>query len=121
MRLDQLIQKSLGLTRKQARVLLSTRTVVVNGIVNMNGGTRLSDFDKVMKDTQVLQQRIPRYLLLHKPIGIVSATIDQEHTTVIDLIREPWADELHLAGRLDRASSGLVVLTNDGHYSRKLT
>jgi 16S rRNA pseudouridine516 synthase len=43
------------------------------------------------------------------------------HRTVIDLIAEPWAHELHLAGRLDRATTGLVILTNDSVFSESLT
>jgi len=58
--------------------------------------------------------------MLHKPVGILSATKDEAHRTVLDLIDEPDKDTLHLAGRLDRGSSGLVLLTNDGRWSKRL-
>ena len=51
----------------------------------------------------------------------MSATIDEEHETVIDLIQTEWAGELHLAGRLDRFTSGLMILTNDSRFSESLT
>lgn len=62
-----------------------------------------------------------KVLAVHKPAGILSATSDPTHRRVIDLIREPWACELHLAGRLDRATTGLVILTNDSTFSESLT
>ena len=58
--------------------------------------------------------------MLHKPVGIVSATSDAEHRTVIDLIDDPDKSSLHLVGRLDRNTSGLVLLTNDGRWSKAL-
>jgi len=60
------------------------------------------------------------YIMLNKPIGYLSATSDSEHPTVLDLIDDPDKQTLHLAGRLDRASSGLLLLTNDGRWSKRL-
>lgn len=57
--------------------------------------------------------------MLHKPAGYLSATTDPQHPTVMELIDEPTT--LHIAGRLDRASTGLLILTNDGIWSRLLT
>ena len=59
--------------------------------------------------------------MLHKPAGHLSATSDPEHPVVIDLIDHPLRHELHLAGRLDRASTGLLLLTNHGRWSKNLT
>ncbi len=58
--------------------------------------------------------------MLHKPVGVVSATTDAEHRTVIDLIDDPDRGSLHLVGRLDRSTSGLMLLTNDGRWSKAL-
>ena len=78
-------------------------------------------FDHLIAAGETLQSNTRRILLLHKPTGILSATTDLTHKTVIDLIDEPWASELHLAGRLDRSTTGLVILTNDSHFSESLT
>ncbi|MEZ5329631.1 MAG: pseudouridine synthase [Verrucomicrobiales bacterium] len=121
MRLDRLIQSSLRMGTREARHFLAARKVKVNGIVETMGNAQIGYFDCVEARGEVLQARTPRYVMLHKPIGVVSATTDLLHQTVIDLIREPWAGELHLAGRLDRFTSGLVVLTNDGIFSKALT
>ncbi len=59
--------------------------------------------------------------MLHKPAGILSATSDPVHRTVLDLIDHPDKATLHLAGRLDRSSTGLVLLSNDGRWSGALT
>jgi len=70
----------------------------------------------------VLQLGKPaRYFMLHKPPGCVSATRDPQHPTVLDLINEPDKDELHIAGRLDFNTTGLMLITNDGAWSRRLT
>ena len=96
------------------------------GLVSVNGET-VDDsatggkFDRVEVSGKIVQARVARYLMLHKPLGVVSATVDEEHRTVIDLIEEEWAPELHLAGRLDRFTSGLVILTNDSKFSESLT
>ena len=121
MRLDRLIQLSFRMGSKEARIFLARRNVQVNGNVEVHGSAQIGHFDRVEARNTVLQARVPRYLLLHKPVGVVSATTDLLHQTVIDLIREPWASELHLAGRLDRFTSGLVVLTNDSSFSTALT
>jgi 16S rRNA pseudouridine516 synthase len=59
--------------------------------------------------------------MLNKPQGVVSATVDAEHPTVVSLVEEDWADELHLAGRLDRFTTGLLIMTNDSRVSEAIT
>ena len=95
--------------------------MLLNGMETDDGSLALGKFDRVEVDGEILQAMTPRYVMLHKPRGVVSATIDDEHETVIDLIEEEWAKELHLAGRLDRYTSGLMILTNDSRYSESLT
>jgi 16S rRNA pseudouridine516 synthase len=60
--------------------------------------------------------------MMNKPIGVVSATKDEQHKTVMDLLVEKNinTDDLHVVGRLDLNSSGLLLLTNDGDWSRAL-
>ncbi len=59
--------------------------------------------------------------MLNKPRGVVSATKDVEHTTVLDLIQHPRKNELHIVGRLDFNTTGLMLLTNDGAWSRRIS
>ena len=72
-------------------------------------------------DGAILQDNRPCYLMVNKPAGVVSATTDKRHKTIIDLIDLPDRDGLHIAGRLDFHSTGLLLLTNDGRWSRSLS
>lgn len=82
----------------------------------------ISRFQSVVVDGQVLQWAEPaHYLMLNKPAGYLSATRDPIHPTVMELVSPELRDQLHIAGRLDRASTGLIILTNDGDWSRRLT
>ncbi len=98
-----------------------------NGRVTLNhqpttdGAFEIGKFDHIVASGAILQENTRRIILLHKPAGILSATTDPIHRTVIDLIEEPWSQELHLAGRLDRATTGLIILTNDSRFSESLT
>ena len=121
MRLDRLVGKWAGTGKRRTRELFEAGRVLLNGEIIEEGGVAVGKFDRVEVDGEILQGRTPRYVMMHKPAGVVSATVDEEHQTVIDLIEEEWAGELHLAGRLDRFTTGLVILTNDSRYSESLT
>lgn len=121
MTLQQFIAKRSGLGKRHARKLLENCEVSLNGRIETNGSLEIGKFDHLVAAGKNLQANTRRIIFLHKPAGILSATKDPLHETVIDLISEPWAKELHLAGRLDRATTGLVILTNDSKFSEALT
>ena len=101
--------------------MLADGRVRVDGAVETSGLRRINRFSRVELDEEILQEHEAIYLLLHKPAGYLSATTDPLHPTVMELIAHPLRDELHLAGRLDRASTGLLLLTNDGRWSKRVT
>ncbi len=121
MRLDRLLIRRGQHRCKEVADLLASGRVKVDEAVERNGLTEIGVFTKVELDDEVLQNREALYLILHKPAGYLSATKDDEHPTVIDLIDHPLKHELHLAGRLDRASTGLVILSNDGRWTKRIT
>ena len=121
MRLDRLIKSHQRWGKRQVRERLEAGEIRVNGSVVQSAATQIGKFDLVELGNDVLQANTRRAVMLNKPSGVVSATTDAEHETVIDLIKEKWAGELHLAGRLDRFTTGLVILTNDSSFSESLT
>lgn len=121
MRLDRLIATQLYYSARTVRNLLVTSKVLVNGAVVADGRRHITAFCRVEVEGNIVQAREPIYIMLNKPRGCVSATTDHKHTTVLDLIELPSKQSLHLAGRLDFNSTGLLLLTNDGNWSRRMT
>lgn len=122
MRVDRFLSNHPQFNRQQARLLLIERRVRVDGQTVSDPHHDVREFSRVEVDDQLLQAGKPaRYFMLHKPPGCVSATQDPEHPTVLDLIDEADKHDLHIAGRLDFNTSGLMLITNDGHWSRHLT
>jgi 16S rRNA pseudouridine516 synthase len=121
LKLDRLLARHQHMGRTAAHRLLAQGRVKVDGAVQRDSLWELSRFENVELDGEVIQAGVRAiYLMLHKPVGWLSATKDAEHPTVIDLIDDPDKGSLHLAGRLDRSTSGLVLLTNDGRWSKRV-
>ncbi|MCW2098267.1 UNVERIFIED_ORG: ribosomal small subunit pseudouridine synthase A [Pseudomonas psychrophila] len=122
MRVDRFLSNLPQFNRQQARLLLIEKRVRVDGQIVSDPHHDIREFSRIELDEHVLQAGKPaRYFMLHKPPGCVSATQDPEHPTVLDLLNEDDKHDLHIAGRLDFNTSGLMLITNDGHWSRHLT
>ena len=122
MRVDRFLSNLPCFNRKQVRLLLVEKRVRLDGKIVSDPHAEVREFSRVEVDNEVLQVGKPvRHFMLHKPPGCVSATRDPQHPTVLDLIHEPDKDELHIAGRLDFNTTGLMLITNDGSWSRRLT
>ena len=122
MRVDRFLSNLPRFNRQQVRLLLVERRISVDGVAVSDPHHNVREFSRVCVDGQVLQAGRPaRYFMLHKPKGCVSATADARHPTVLDWLDEPDKGELHIAGRLDFNTTGLLVITNDGQWSRRLT
>lgn len=122
MKLSRILSNQNGVSRKQANALIAGGTVMVDGVVCREAAREVDRFSTVTSQGSIIQAGEPaHYLMLHKPAGYLSATTDQVHKTVMELIAPGLHKDLHIAGRLDRASTGLLILTNDGTWSRRLT
>lgn len=115
----------LSCSNRQARQWLAAGRVRLDEQIVVDRTEPITKFTQVHwrdehNEWQALQTRQSHYLMLHKPAGVVSATRDPQHRTVIDLLDEPYANELHIAGRLDATSTGLLLLTNDGQWSKRI-
>ncbi|HAL71158.1 MAG TPA: 16S rRNA pseudouridine(516) synthase [Verrucomicrobiales bacterium] len=121
MKLDRFLAKQSSMGRTAAHRLIAAKRVRVDGEICANNQQEVDRFTRIELDETVLQQpERALYLMLNKPVGILSATTDPVHPTVIDLLDDPDKHTLHIAGRLDRGTSGLVLLTNDGRWSKRL-
>jgi 16S rRNA pseudouridine516 synthase len=121
MKLDRFIGRHDAMGRKRARACIAAGDVRVDGVVTRDHHREIDRFTRVELGPLLLQPAERRLrLMLHKPAGILCATRDAVHRTVIDLIDDPDRHSLHLVGRLDRATTGLVLLTNDGSWSKSL-
>lgn len=121
MRLDRFIESRLVCSARRVREMFAQRLVLLNGVAVAEGRGLISEFCRVEVAGDVLQARTPVYVMFHKPPGCVSATRDHKNPTVLDLLDWPDKDQLHLAGRLDFNTTGLMLLTNDGRWSRLIT
>lgn len=122
MRIDRLLSNLPRFSRQHVRLLLAAGRVRVDGQACRDSCFEVRAFHRVEVDDELVQAGKPaRYFMLHKPVGVVSATSHPEHRTVLDLLNEPDKHDLHLAGRLDLNTSGLLLITNDGLWSRRAT
>ena len=120
-RLDRYLSRATeGVTLRDVKLLLAQGRVVVDGEIARSSNQTIHKFSHIEFDGHFLQKNDPVYLMLNKPKGVVSATKDIKHKTVIDIIKHPGKSDLHITGRLDFNSTGLMLLTNDSRWSKKL-
>lgn len=121
MRLESFVSKQTALGRQGARRAVASGRVRVAGQVITDPKFEVDPFVTICLDGARLQGQKAHYLMLHKPAGYLSATQDPKHPTVLELLPLELREQLHIGGRLDRATTGLLILTNDGRWSRRLT
>ncbi len=122
MRLDKFLAQQLGVSRAIALRELRNKRVTVDGEIVKTGSLKLDPQQRVEFDGNVLEQIAgPRYFMLNKPQGYVCSTDDPDHPTVLYFLEEPVAYKLHAAGRLDIDTTGLVLMTDDGQWSHRIT
>ena len=119
-RLDQFLAGKLQVPRKSVRFMLLAGRVSVDNMIVKDMDLQLDEFSRVCVDGAALQNNQPCYLMLNKPVGVVSATKDDIHKTALELLHGVKLEMLHIAGRLDLNSSGLLLITNDARWSQAL-
>ena len=109
-------------SRREADELIKAGCVTVNGEVITTMGYRVKTSDKVMYGGQTLNREKLRYILLNKPKGYITTADDPEgRETVMELVRNACSERIFPVGRLDKNTTGLLLLTNDGDLAKKLT
>jgi 23S rRNA pseudouridine2605 synthase len=109
--------------RREAAELVKGGKVVVNGDKIFEPGFKVSQTDKVIvKGKQVYLQKNAVYILLNKPKDYITTASDPEgRKTVLDIIKGATPERVYPVGRLDRNTTGVLLLTNDGELAQKLT
>lgn len=117
MRLDKFICKSTDLTRNEATLLINAGNIIVNNEVVSNEATQVHENNDVLLDGKKLIARASRYILMHKPLNTICSNIDEVYPSLFNYIDVEKAEDLHIAGRLDADTTGLVLITDDGRWS----
>lgn len=120
-RLNRYISNSGVCSRREADELIKMGLVTVNGTVVTEMGHKVSRKDVVKYDGKTLRAEKPVYILMNKPKGFLTTTKDpQERNTVMQIIADSIKERVYPVGRLDRNTTGLLLLTNDGELADKL-
>ncbi|MBE0458794.1 16S rRNA pseudouridine(516) synthase RsuA [Pseudoalteromonas sp. KG3] len=120
-RLDKFISHLAEIPRTKARAGIKRKDATVNGEVITAYDHQITATDAIIFQGNSLAFLGKRYYMLNKPVGYVCANSDDLHPTVFELLDEPNMSDFHVAGRLDLDTTGLVLITNDGDWSHKIT
>jgi len=122
MRLDKFLAETTGLTRSQATKVLRQSAVTINGKIEKSGAAKVSPDDEICYNGERLAWVAEgQYIMLNKPQGYICSHEDGDYPTIYQFFDYPLAEKLHGAGRLDVDTTGLVLLTDDGQWSHRIT
>lgn len=121
MRLDKFLSNYSGLSRKEAKQAIKAGDVLVFDRAITDPQFKIDPNDEVRLNGLSIRPQGPRYYMLHKPTGFVCANTDSIHPTVMSLFLDEDTEDLHVAGRLDLDTTGLVLITDDGQWSHRIT
>ena len=121
-RLNKFLANAGICSRREADDFIQAGVITVNGEVVDNLGAKVLPTDDVRFHNQPVRRERKVYILLNKPKNTVTTTDDpQERHTVIDIVRSACPERIYPVGRLDRNTTGVLLLTNDGDLAAKLT
>ena len=122
MRLDKYLGNSGVGTRKEIKEFLKKRKIKVNDKIVIDGSIKIKEYEDVIKfEDNIVEYKPFVYIMLNKPSGVISATEDKRHKTVIDILENNYKTyNIFPIGRLDIDTEGLLLLTNDGQLSHNL-
>ena len=121
-RIDKIISSQTNYSRKDVKNLIKENRVIVNGNIITKSDIKVNpEIDKIEIDNQVLKIKRHIYLMLNKPKGYISATEDRTMQTVLDLVPNEYLHRyLFPAGRLDKDTTGLMIITDDGEFAHNI-
>ena len=120
-RLDHLLSQATDLSRKQAKIEIRKKRVSLDGEIVRDPAMLVASDTRIEWGGEMLGLPGPLYLMMHKPAGLVCARHDDEQATVMDLLPEDVAERVHIVGRLDKDTTGLLLFSDDGDWSHRVT
>jgi 23S rRNA pseudouridine2605 synthase len=121
-RLNRYVANAGICSRREADVLIATGVVTVNGKIVTEMGYKVNPTDVVAYGGVPIKNETKKYLILNKPKDYITTMDDpEERRTVMELIRKACKERLYPVGRLDRNTTGILLFTNDGDMTAKLT
>lgn len=120
--MDKILSNSGYGTRKEIKKLIKSGAVKVDGTVVTDGGMHVNPVDSLVEVAgEVVKYREYIYVMMNKPKGVISATYDKKHMTVVDILPDEYkCFNLFPVGRLDIDTEGLLILTNDGQLAHEI-
>lgn len=120
-RIDKYISVACGISRNDAKALIRKGTVLINGKPAKKADQKVSEADSITVNGQKAVYKQYVYLVMNKPSGVLSASTDKRVKTVIDLVPEEFRHyDLFPVGRLDKDTTGLLLITNDGDFAHRV-
>ena len=120
MRLDRLLSEMNIGSRSEIRAMVKAGRIRVNGAPVKDAGMNVSGQETITADGREVVYQTFEYYLLNKPSGVITATEDKRQKTVLDLLTGPHRKDVAPVGRLDKDTTGLLLLTNDGALAHRL-
>ena len=121
MRLDKFVCKSTELSKEQAIGAIHRGELSVNGEVILSEAHQVHENNSITLLDEQLKPREFRYIMMHKPAGTVCSNIDEVYPSLFRSLTIDKPSELHIVGRLDADTTGLVLITDDGRWSFDIT
>lgn len=121
MRLDKFLCKSTELNRAQAQAVIEQGEVSVNQQIETRCEMQVHENNRIEWQDKILVARPSRYIMLHKPAGFQCSNSDGHYPSAMNLLDLPKVDDLHIAGRLDADTTGLVLISDDGRWTFNIT
>ncbi len=119
-RFDKIIANQCNISRKDARIGIKRGKGTVNGQVVRDPAAAVEVDSEIIYDGQVLSYKRFIYIMMNKPKGVLSASNDKKRKTVVDLVPDEWKrNGLFPVGRLDKDTTGLLIITDDGDFAHR--
>lgn len=120
-RMDKYLSVAMGISRTDAKALLKTGNVTADGKKCTKADTKIDETAKVKYGDELLVYKKYIYIVMNKPEGILSAASDKRVKTVVDILPEKLKrDGLFPVGRLDKNTTGLLIITDDGDFGHRV-